>query len=258
MEASVMADQHSTSEITRLLRELRESDALRHQTAAASAPAPALALLRGWQSQRLAGTYADLLAAPSSAPALRFFLSDLYAPRDFSQRDHDIERLYAFLAQALPASTIQLLTDVVALNLMSNMLDDRLCGVLVDQLGVTDSITPEQYAEGYRICDNYAVRAEQIDRLCMVLTEVSAGSRMPIVQLALMLARFPAQRAGWGELYDFVQRGYVAFRALRDSAAFIATIGQRERRILTQIYASDPAWQMVDPPAGAARGGSAC
>ena len=107
-------DQHKSPDAARLLYDLQHSDELRQQPVAEAGLGPGLALLRLWQSQRLAQTYADLLADPRSSPALRFFLSDLYAPRDFSQRDHDVERIYAFLSRVMPAQTLQLLTDVIA------------------------------------------------------------------------------------------------------------------------------------------------
>lgn len=225
----------------RLLHDLQHHDALQRQPVAASGLDPQLALLRTWQAQRLAHTYADLLADPPSRPALRFFLSDLYAPRDFSQRDHDIERIYAFLGQVLPAPTLHLLTDIVALNRLTTGLDQDLCRVLVGQLGVTDTITTAQYAEGYRVCANYAERLHQLELITTVLARVGAGARQPIVGLAMQLAWFPAQRAGWGELYDALKRGYVACRQLRDVPTFVGIIAQRERRILDQIYAGDPA-----------------
>jgi hypothetical protein len=224
----------------RLLHDLQHNDALQHQPVAEGGLDPQLALLRTWQAQRLAQTYADLLDDPSSRPALCFFLSDLYAPRDFSQRDYDIERIYTFLAQVLPAQTLHLLTDIVALNRLTTELDLDLCRVLVGQLGVTDTITAAQYAEGYRICANYAVRLHQLDLITTVLARVGVGAHQPIVGLAMKLAWLPAQRAGWGELYDGLKRGYAAFRQLRDVPTFVDTIAQRERRLLDQIYAGNP------------------
>ena len=56
----------------------------------------------------------------------------------------------------------------------------------------------------------------------------------------MKLARVPAQRAGWGELYDFLKRGYAAFKQLRDVTTFVRIIAQRERRILDQIYSGNP------------------
>jgi hypothetical protein len=226
----------------RLLYDLQHDDALQRQPVAPGELDSRLALLRTWQSERLAQTYADLLADPHSSPALRFFLSDLYAPRDFSQRDHDVERIYAFLSRVMPAQTLQLLTDIIALNRLTNKLDHDLCRVLVEELGVTDTISPACYAEGYRICANYEARGHQINLITTVLTQVGDGARRPVVALAMKLAQLPAQRAGWGELYDFLKRGYAAFKQLRDVTAFVGIIAQRERRILNEIYSgnSDP------------------
>lgn len=235
-----MSDQRITPDAARLLHDLQHSDALQRQTVAGIALEPPLALLRTWQTQRLAQTYADLLADPSSRPALCFFLSDLYAPRDFSQRDHDIEQIYAFLSQVFPAQTLQVLAAIIALNHLTVRLDNDLCQVLVNQLGMTDAISVAQYAEGYRICANYEARVQQLELITMVLTRVGAGSHLPMVGLALRLAWFPARQAGWGELYDVLKRGYTAFKQLDDVPAFVAIIAQRERRILDQIYAGCP------------------
>lgn len=235
-----MSDQRTTPDATRLLHDLQHSDALQRQPVAGVALEPSLALLRTWQTQRLAQTYADLLADPSSRPALCFFLSDLYAPRDFSQRDHDIEQIYAFLSQVFPAQTLQVLATIIALNRLTARLDNDLCRALVDQLGVTDAIAVVQYAEGYRICTNYEARVQQLDLITEVLTRVGTGSRLPIVGLAMRLAWFPARQTGWGELYDVLKRGYAAFKQLDAVPAFVAIIAQRERRILDQIYAGCP------------------
>jgi hypothetical protein len=99
-----------------LLHDLQHDEALRHQPVLATDLDPPLARLRQWQSERIARTYADLLADKRYRPACLFFLSDIYAPRDFSQRDHDVERIHTFLSRVVPAQMLQLLTDVVELN----------------------------------------------------------------------------------------------------------------------------------------------
>lgn len=236
-----MPNDDKSPSAVRLLQDLQHNDALHHQAVAADGLDPQLALLRTWQAERLTQTYADLLDDPPSRPAMCFFLSDLYAARDFSQRDYDIERIHTFLAQVLPAHTLHLLTDIVTLNRLTTELDHDLSRVLVDQLGVTTTITPAQYAEGYRICANYTARLHQLDLITTVLARVGAGAHKPVVGMAMKLAWFPAQRAGWGELYDGLKRGYAAFRQLHDVPSFVAIIAQRERCILDQIYAGNPA-----------------
>jgi hypothetical protein len=234
-----MTDTPRPSHAAQLLNKLQHSEELRHQPIAAVGLDPQLAMLREWQAHRLARTYADLLADPGYSPACEFFLSDLYAPRDFSQRDHDLERLHRFLARVLPAQTIQRLTETVELNSLTNTLDNRLVRVLVEQLGVTDTVTPELYVEAYRLCNNYTERVRQIDLTRSILMGVGEGARRKRVGVAMKLAKVPAQRAGWIDLYDFLERGRQAFRQMKDVKTFVDTIARREMNILDLIYAAD-------------------
>ncbi len=146
-----------------LLKHLEHSAELRHRAIVPDGLVAQVAMLLQWQSNRLARTYADLLADVRYQAACQFFLSDIYAPVDFSQRDYDLERIYRFLARVLPPQSIRLLTQTVELNDMTRALDHRLLRALIDELGVTDALTSELYLEAYRICDNYAERAQQIE-----------------------------------------------------------------------------------------------
>jgi hypothetical protein len=234
-----MTDTPRPPDAAQLLNDLRHSEELKHQPVAMVGLDPQLAMLREWQAHRLARTYADLLADPRYRPACGFFLSDIYAPRDFSQRDHDLERIHQFLSRVLPAQTIQLLTETVELNSLTNILDNRLLRVLVDRLGVTDAVTPELYAEAYRLCDNYTERVRQIDLTRSILMQVGEGARRRVVGAALKLAKVPAQRAGWVDLYDFLERGRQAFGQMKDVKTFVDTVARREMGILDLIYAAD-------------------
>lgn len=246
LSISQMTNTPEPQKAGQLLNDLQHSPELKHQPIAPSELDPQLAMLREWQSRRLASTYADLLADPHSRPACEFFLSDIYAPRDFSQRDHDLERIHRYLSSVLPASMIQLLTDTVQLNSMTNALDKRLIKVLNDELGATRAITPKLYAEAYRICDNQTERAYQIELTHQILIQVGEGARRTVVGVAMMMAKIPAQRAGWVDLYDFLERGREAFKQMKDVKAFVDTIAQREMNILTLIFADDlPAFETL-------------
>jgi len=233
-----MTDTPGPPNASQLLRELQHSEELKHQSIATPGLDPQLALLREWQAHRLSQTYADLLADPTCRPACEFFLSDIYAPRDFSQRDHDLERIHNFLSRILPAGTIELLTETVALNRLTIALDHQLLGVLVDR-GLLDTLTPASYAEAYRICDNYAERVRQIELTRSILIRVGEGARHWVVGAAMKVAKGPAQRAGWVDLYDFLERGRQVFGPMKDVKTFVDTIAQREIRILDLIYAAD-------------------
>jgi hypothetical protein len=236
-----MNDEKSPN-IVRLLRDLENDPEFRHQSVAGAGLDPHLALLRAWQSERLRRTYADLLNDKRYRPACLFFLNDIYAPRDFSQRDHDVERLHDFLSRILPPIMLTLLTQVVELNRLTNALDKRLAQVLVDKLGVTEELNPQLYAQGYRICDNYGERFRQIDLTTGVLEQVGAGAHLLVVGAAMRVLRGPAQRADWVELYELLEHGYTAFKQMKDVKTFVGVIQQRETRILDQIFAG-----AVDP-----------
>lgn len=234
-----MTDTHNPPSAKQFLRDLKHAEDLEHHAIATPGLDPQLAILREWQARRLVRTYADLLADPRCRPACELFLSDIYAPRDFSQRNHDVERIHDFLSRILPAETIQLLTMTVELNRLTNALDHRLLRVLVDQFGATDTITPAAYVEAYRGCDNHAERVRQIELTRSVLIQVGEGARRWVVGAAMKAAKIPAQRAGWGELFNFLERGREAFGEVKDVRAFVDTIAQRERCLLDLIYAAD-------------------
>jgi len=218
---------------------LQNDEEARLRRAEARALDPGLAVLRAWQSQRLARTYADLLDDPAYAPACRFFLSEIYAARDFSQRDAGGEQLFALLRRYLPEEMLRPLAEALALNRLTNELDAKLLQALLS-LGAAEEITEAAYAEAYRLCDNYEERVSQIERIGSILREVGFGARLPLVGITLKAARLPASRAGWDELYNFLVSGYQAFRPMKDAGFFVDTIERRERLLLDRIYARHP------------------
>ncbi len=235
-----MPKPNPTSELIRLIHELQRQDDAQRQTAPSAGLAAEMAQLRAWQALRLQATYADLLAQPAYRPACEFFLSDIYSDRDFTQRDHDVEHMYEVLLRYLPESMLTLLGDTVRLNRLTHRLDQALLDALVGPLGPLGEITPELYAQAYRVCDNYAERKTQIEQLAAVLSEAAHGARSQAFALSLRLARGPAQRAGWGEVVSFLERGYQACRPMKDVNYFVDAIRGREMHILERIFAGHP------------------
>ncbi len=187
-----------------------------------------LDLLRAWQSQRLAATYADLLANPRFTRACRFFLDDVYAAKDFRQRDQEIRHLYEIISPILPDILLKLVKSVIELNDLTQTLDEELWSVLQNELGVTETITMELYVAGYRLCDNYDERAYQIELIDQVGRMVDIATKIPMVAVALRIVRAPVSRAGWGELHDWIERGFLAFQHMHGAKEFLATIHDRE------------------------------
>ena len=61
-----------------------------------------LKMVKAWQQKRLARTYADLAADARYAPAVAFFLDELYGIKDSTVRDRDLVRMYPTMKRLLP------------------------------------------------------------------------------------------------------------------------------------------------------------
>jgi hypothetical protein len=212
---------------------------VKHRPLSGTSLDPKVAMLRAWQSRRLARTYQDLLADERHRLACEFFLDDIYGPYDFSQRDHDIEQMYAFTRRFVPDSMLRPLAVTVELHQLSETLDRHLLDVLLNPLGVVDTITPELYAEGYRLCDNYATRVYQIELIEQVCERIDGIVRNPLTGPTLSLAKRPLRSSGHVALVDFLERGYTGFKHMQGSQHFRATIRQRELSLLDRMYAGE-------------------
>lgn len=235
-----MSDLPTAKDAAHILTHLAQARPGHHQPVEGEGLSPEIALLRKWQTGRLSRTYQDFLTSQRFRPAALFFLSDLYAPADFSQRNADLERFYDGLRKALPERALVVLADGIKLHELTEQLDAALARALVEELGVTDTITEAQYAEGYRICNNYDERLQQIRMIDTVGRGVDHMIRLPFVGIALRLAHTPAHLAGWHELQGFLERGFSAFKHMKGADEFLGTVQSRETRILDRIFAGDP------------------
>ena len=220
---------------TRLLTNLRASMA-HHEIVEGKQLSPLIAYLSAWQSVRLSRTHADMLADVRFSAGCRFFLDDIYAPKDFSQRDYDGHRIYDFMNRFLPQATLAPLAMALEVNSLTQQLDLALAEAMRTHMGIEDRFNRAQYEEAYRLCDNYAVRARQIQLIVAVGQRLERVRRVPFIQATLRLARTPALRLGWIEMQDFLERGYLAWKSIQEPATFLNNIGQRERAILDRIY----------------------
>lgn len=223
-----------------VLHHARPSDETQHRVVESVGLDPRLARLREFQCARIARTYRDFTAQPQYAPVMNFFLSDLYGARDYTQRDHDAERVHNFLSRFVPQEMLKLSTDAIQLTRTSHALDETLLRVLVEQLNFQETLTDEMYAEAYRRCNNYAARQDQIELLMRTLRDAAETAHMLLSGPTLRMAKAPAYAAGWQEMYDFLERGHHAFAKLKNSEAFLNAIEERETKIMQRIARRAP------------------
>jgi hypothetical protein len=195
--------------------------------------------LRGWQADRLAATYRDLLDSERYRAAARFFLTDLYGPKDFSERDHEVERILPTMSATLPASGIRTIALAIEVDALSEELDAAMVAELRRARAMA-KITEKAYAEAYRRCGRREQRELQLRLIGEIGEALAALVRKPLVHAALRLMRGPAKLAGLAELHAFLEDGYDAFHGMGDPTEFLSAIATREVTILRQLFDGAP------------------
>lgn len=197
--------------------------------------------LRAWQAERLASTYPDLLASERHGPAARFFLSDLYGPKDFSQRDEEVTRILPTMRRMLPDAALKAFGAAIELDYLSELLDrDVAMKLRAGQRDGPLAVDGGRYAAAYRACGHEAERRRQIELVDAIGRALDRLTRMPLVAGALELMRGPARVAGLAEVHDFFKRGYDAFRHMKGADEFLRTIADRETQLMERLLAGSP------------------
>ncbi|MFT3849334.1 MAG: hypothetical protein QM739_11885 [Propionivibrio sp.] len=224
-----------------LRRHLQAAKALRRMANEAPEAARRRLLLREWQAARLSRSYPDLLASERFGKAARFFLSDLYGPKDFSSRDEEVERIMPLLLSILPLSALQTLSLAIEVDALSEEFD----AAMIAELGKAgcfksacdiDAISDAAYAKAYRKVGRRLDRERQIDLIGATGKALDRLAKKPLLTTLLRIMRGPAHLAGLGDLHEFLESGFDAFRHMGDAHKFLDTIDTRERRVLENLF----------------------
>jgi hypothetical protein len=221
--------------VAELRRHLAAAKALRAGANADPRMAQDRLRLRAWQADRLAATYRDLLDSERYRAAARFFLTDLYGPKDFSERDHEVERILPTMAATLPAAGIRTIALAIEVDALSEELDAAMVAELRRARAMA-KIGGKAYAEAYRRCGRREQRELQLRLIGKIGEALAALVRKPLVHAALRIMRGPARLAGLAELHQFLEDGYDAFHGMGDPSEFLETVATREEIILRQLF----------------------
>ncbi len=192
--------------------------------------------LQAWQCRRLEQSHADLAAQPRYTAGIAFFIDDLYAPRDFSDRDADVEQALPYMVRLLPERVLATAADALNLQVLTRQLDRNMVKALFDELSV-ETIDIPAYAEAYRICNEFEARRKQIRLIAELAERLESYVHSRLLFTTLRMAHGPANLMGLGDLQSFLERGFRAFRQMRGSSNFVTTIVSRETRFLERIEA---------------------
>ncbi|MFT3953639.1 MAG: hypothetical protein QM722_04310 [Piscinibacter sp.] len=192
--------------------------------------------VKAYQQLRFAMTYADLLHSARYEGAARFFLDELYGPRDFSERDAQFARVVPALVRLFPQEIIETVDTLARLHALSETLDTamgrHLLGAPVDRAS---------YLRAWQAVGDHAGRETQIMLTLAVGRELDRLTRKPLLRSSLHLMRGPARAAGLPALQQFLETGFDTFKAMGGANEFLATVGERERSLARALFDASPA-----------------
>lgn len=190
-----------------------------------------VAAIKRFQHDRFSRTYGDLLQSPGYAAAAQFFLTELYGPYDFADRDTQFERIVPALVRLFPAEIVDTVQALGELHLLSEELDTRM-GETVAQ----EDVDLEVYGRTWRVVGTPEQRERQIELTLRVGGALDRYTRRTLLRKTLSAMRRPAQVAGLGALQQFLESGFDTFREMPDAQAFLRIVGQREREFAERLF----------------------
>ena len=197
--------------------------------------------VKGFQSRRFAGTYADLLHSERFGKAAHFFLHELYGDRDYASRDAQFSRIAKALQTYFPASVVATAVSLAQLHALTEELDLQMARAAVPLSGdVTDEA--ELYLRCWRSTGRESDRTRQLEAVLAVGEDLDRLTRIRGLRMALRMMRGPAKAAGLDALQLFLEAGFDTFADMarqRDSAkAFLQIIRERESVWMEQLFAA--------------------
>ncbi|MGE0373694.1 MAG: hypothetical protein AB7Q01_17685 [Gammaproteobacteria bacterium] len=227
----------------RILVELEVVNRERAQRAADPSLAASVVALKAYQQQRFARSYADLLASPRYAAAARFFLDELYGPKDFSQRDAQFARVVPGLVRLFPREIVETVEVLAKLHALSETLDTAMARHLIGS-----AVDRHSYLRAWQATGQPQAREQQIDFTLAVGRDLDRLTRKPLIRASLHLMRGPARAAGLPALQQFLETGFDTFKAMGGAAEFLGTVGARERQLVRALF---DAHEAADEDSGA-------
>lgn len=217
-----------------ILDELGRVDAERTRRQASPMLTLQVHAIKAYQQRRFSHTYADLLANERYGSAARFFLDELYGPRDFTQRDAQFARVVPALVRLFPQDIIDVVGTLARLHALSEQLDTTMASHLTGA-----DVDAARYCAAWHATGDPAQRARQIELTLEVGSALDRLVRQPLLRQSLRMMRGPARLAGLADLQVFLERGFDTFRAMHGAEQFLDWVGQRERALVGALFGAE-------------------
>ena len=202
----------------------------------------AVGSVKSLQARRFRGTYADLMGSPSFGPAARFFLEELYSDTDYTDRDLQFGRIAGTLQTMFPQPVVDTAVALAVLHAQTEELDQDMGRAWLAHADATNDAA--RYTAAWRTVGQRHARQQQLQRVLAMGADLARLTRTPGLRMMLRMMRGPANAAGMGALQRFLEAGFDTFGQLARQRGgveqFLATIEQRERALMGQLFDADP------------------
>lgn len=202
----------------------------------------AVGCVKSLQARRFRGTYADLMGSPAFGPAARFFLEELYSDTDYTDRDLQFGRIAGTLQTMFPQPVVTTAVALAVLHAQTEELDQDMGRAWLAHADATNDAA--RYTAAWRTVGQRHARQEQLQRVLAMGADLARLTRTPGLRMMLRMMRGPANAAGMGALQRFLEAGFDTFGQLARQRGgveqFLATIEQRERALMDQLFDADP------------------
>ncbi|WNO04868.1 FFLEELY motif protein [Rhodoferax mekongensis] len=221
---------------------LTQVEVLRLQSRSSPAVLRALSLVKAYQCRRFEATYQDLLASDTYGPACRFFLNELYSPKDFSQRDAEFSKIAGAVERLFPRSIVDIAVALADLHALTEELDAAMAASVSNKLDcelVESRLDDCLYQQAWRNVERSKDRKSQLERVIQLGSKLGKVTRLPGIKLTLRAMRRPAAAANLSTLQQFLEEGFEIFANMaREQCAlenFLAIINERESEWMNQL-----------------------
>jgi hypothetical protein len=183
-------------------------------------------------------TYAALARQSRYNKAVSFLAEDLLGGNHLSARGGELARARKPMAKMLPDALLGTVARSVEFTAITLSIEMALAAYLEENKLTMGDLTDETYLAALRAAVSRELLERQSSLVVLVGEEIESVVNRPFIATALKMCRTPAQLMGLGDLQDFLERGFDAFRSMRGSREFIELFSRRESELIRQIYST--------------------
>jgi len=188
-----------------------------------------------WQVSYMSPFYDDFRTAKDYADAVDFVISDLTGI-GISKRDQDMARLIPVMTKMLPKRALQALADAMRLNARILQINYSIYRDLYGSRQENTDISERDYCLSCRRASKLDDCLELVSLTRRVGEDLDRIIRIPVLGVILRAMRAPARLAGFGDMQNFLEKGYSTFGTIGDIGKFLDEMSARMMEVFTRIY----------------------